>query len=977
MPPYVNALAQTPDGYLWIGAASGLYRFDGLRVEPFGQRLPGGAVLSLAATPSGDLWIGSASGVSRLSHGRLTSFDVQGLFVSPGVRFIALGQGGDVWAATDKVARFDGRSWRVMESDWGASELFRQPGGVWGLAVARDGVVWTKNLLGLYFLRPGATRFEKAQGYAGSVVDFARAPDGRLWTADVARDRFYALPDVGVSGSPPPPPAVGAAVPPGTLGRILFDRDGAMWNANSVTGGLARLRGVAGSTARIEHFTAGDGLSARTPTKVFEDSEGDLWVGTENGVDRFSPANVVTEASISVRAIGAEITATDEAVYIADGSPPPKPATGHSAQRLYAVASGAPQRLPLPLAIDELTVLNAQGADSVLIGTRRKLLRLRNGVAAAIPFPAEAAGGELSSATQAGDDIWAVFSDRGLFHRHGELWTRVAGPGLQTSVTTRMRVDRQGVVWLFDGDRTRRLIGGRLVALEDPDGPNTAGVAAFIPSPDGVLMGGLLGLSWFDERRFHTLSRRQAPFLGVSGIVADDRGATWIHTTSGIYRVAGAQLREAFRDPAVRLDYRLFDARDGLRGPATAFQFGGSAARGPDGRLWFLNTDNVAWIDPHHLYQNTQAPPVSIRSVTVAGRAFDAAGAGRLPAGSANLRIVYAGLSLQNPERVTFRYQLEGVDPGWIDAGGRREAFYTRLAPGRYRFRVIAGNADGVWNPTGATLAFEIPPTLVQTLWFKALLVLVLLALLAAGVVWRMRLEMARLQALFDTRIGERERIARELHDTLLQGVQGLMLQFQSIANRLPQGEDRMALDAALDRAEAVLVESRARVRQLRAASVESDLAEGLLDIAETVIEGERPRFHLVVEGRPRALHALVAEEARRIAEEAMRNAVRHAHASDLEVLISFEPSGLRVTIRDDGVGIDAKALAGGGPPDHFGLLGMRERAGRIGAQLSLSSGKQRGAELTLFVPARSAYGRRRARLAASLWDRWRRRLEP
>ena len=197
----------------------------------------------------------------------------------------------------------------------------------------------------------------------------------------------------------------------------------------------------------------------------------------------------------------------------------------------------------------------------------------------------------------------------------------------------------------------------------------------------------------------------------TSGIVADDMGGTWFHTASGIYRVPTRELTQAFLDRRVILDHQVFDARDGLSSTATIEQWGGTAVRGPDGRLWFLNTDSVAWIDPHHLSRNPVPPPISIRTLTADGHTFDGSTARRLAAGTSNLQLDYTALSLQNPERVRFRYRLEGVDTDWIEAGGRRQAFYTRLEPGSYRFRVIAANNDGVWNTTGATLQFDIPPT--------------------------------------------------------------------------------------------------------------------------------------------------------------------------------------------------------------------------------------------------------------------------
>jgi ligand-binding sensor domain-containing protein len=330
MPAQIGAIAQTPDGYLWIGSASGLYRFDGIHVEPFTQDLPGGAIMTLAVSPSGDLWIGSTEGVSRLSQGRLTTFDIPGLAVaSTGIRFIGFGSGGDVWVANDKVAHFDGRRWQVVQSDWGTSELYRKPGGVWGMAVARDGVVWTKNLLGLYYLRPGTSRFEKAEGYGGSLFDFARAPDGLLWTADAASLRFYALPDLGPSGPVPPPARVGAPVPVGVVGHVVFDHDGALWCANRVTGGFYRLRGVTSASAQVEALGSADGLALGYPGEIFDDREGDIWLSSDTGLERLSPANVVTERAISVRSQGSDIAASQDAVYVADGGPPPAPAVGH------------------------------------------------------------------------------------------------------------------------------------------------------------------------------------------------------------------------------------------------------------------------------------------------------------------------------------------------------------------------------------------------------------------------------------------------------------------------------------------------------------------------------------------------------------------------------------------------------------------------------------------------------------------------
>jgi len=972
VPAYVSALAQTPDGYLWIGAPSGLYRFDGLHVERFEQQLPGGGVSTLAVTASGDLWIGTSRGISRLSRGRLTNFSVPNLGTPSSVRSIVLGPHGEVWIAADKVARFDGRSWQVMESDWGSSDFFRAPGGVWGLAVDRHGVVWSKNLTSLYFLRPGSTRFVKAEGYGGSIGDFASAPDGRLWTADSTSGRFYALPDLGPSGPTPPPPQIGASVPPKVVGHFFFDRNGALWCANRINGGLYRMRSITGSHTDAEPFTPAQGMTDIFPGPVFEDREGDVWVGTSTGLNRFAPANVVTEPIPAIRGGAAQIAASKDAVYISDGPPPAPPLAGDKKiQKIYAASDGAPR--PLALDATDLELLNAAGEDGVLVGRPRTLTWLHGGVATNIPLPDAARGASLVSASQDGDDLWAVFGDQGLFHRRDGMWTHISAPGLATTALTRVRVDRQGGVWLFD-DRIQRLVGDRLAVYSEVTGPDIGGVNAFIAEPDGVLLAAEHGVSWFDGRAIHTLSRRQAPFLEVvTGVVTDGAGGTWFHANGGIYRVATRQLELAFRDPAVTLDGQLFDSRDGLRSAASEAQFGGTAVRGPDGRLWFLNVENVAWIDARRLYRNPVPPPVHIRSLTVGGRVIDAAKVGKLAAGVSNLEIDYTAISLQDPDRVTIRYRLEGVDPAWVEAGARRQAFYTRLGPGHYRFRVIAANKDGVWNTEGATLAFEIPPTFVQSIWFTLLGVVAAALALWLAYALRIRQVTAAIQSRHEARVAERERIARELHDTLLQGFQGLILRFQAIMEDLPPGPQRRQMDAALERADEVLISGRDQVRHIRARSRAADLRQALTYAAEAEAGPEAPRFRLVEEGQSRALRPVAAEELLAIGREAILNAARHSGGQQIDVVLAYDRRGLTMTITDDGVGLDADVLAAGGRAGHFGLPGLRERADRIEARLALTSRPGAGVKIEVFVPSRVAYAAVQADGGA--WRRLRRAL--
>jgi signal transduction histidine kinase len=284
--------------------------------------------------------------------------------------------------------------------------------------------------------------------------------------------------------------------------------------------------------------------------------------------------------------------------------------------------------------------------------------------------------------------------------------------------------------------------------------------------------------------------------------------------------------------------------------------------------------------------------------------------------------------------------------------------FFTNLGPGTYTFRVIAANDQGVWNREGATLTFTIPPTFLQSIWFKLILLVLVLALIWIFYELRLRQVTTRMQGRFQARIAERERIARELHDTLLQGFQGLVLQFQAVAYGIPKGQaSRKAADEALARADNVLAEGRDRVGDLRTAGGGIDLREAWQAVSDRLGERKRIAFNLSVEGSERALHPLVSEEIERIGTEAIRNAYQHSRAKTVEVVLRYH-TRFRLTVRDDGVGLPAEVAEAGSTPGHFGLLGMRERATRIGGILTIVSQKDTGTELSVTLPGRAAYAR-------------------
>jgi signal transduction histidine kinase len=363
-------------------------------------------------------------------------------------------------------------------------------------------------------------------------------------------------------------------------------------------------------------------------------------------------------------------------------------------------------------------------------------------------------------------------------------------------------------------------------------------------------------------------------------------------------------------------------------------------------------------VDPQRIPKNNLPPPVQIESLSASGRDYSPWNTVKLQARTTSLQIVFTALSLMIPERVRFRYKLEGVENDWQEAGTRRITNYSNLGPGAYRFRVIACNNDGVWNNVGATLNFNILPAWYQTGWFRLFYIAAAMATLYLLYLLRLRQVTQRVRGQIVARFEEREKIARDLHDTLLQGVQGLILKVDAAARQMPIHEPfRQSIARALDYGDEILAEGRDRVRSLRG-STESlnDLPAAFWRVAEETPHDGALAFQVVVEGDLRELHPLVMEECFLIGREALINALRHSGGLHVEVEIAYHPKQFRLRVRDDGRGIDPEVLQQGGRVDHWGLPGMRERAQTMGGQLRLWSRPEGGTNVELMVPGTTAY---------------------
>ena len=967
-PAAVNALAQTPDGALWIAASTGLVRFDGVRFERFSPR-PGEASLAedlscLFVGPDGALWIGARlGGVHVLRADRLTSFGAREGLPANTVLAIARTADGITWAGTTNgLYALAGARWQRVGAERGVAASY-----VSSLLVDARGALWVTGLDGTFELAPGAPRFERRSEGGDGAGQLARGPDGRAWQSN-KRHGVQALggtaPGVATDGR-----ALGDRDP--SITPLLFDRDGGLWLG--LGDGLARLvdgRRLDGpaplraqALREVEHLApAGTHPDAR-PEALLEDREGNLWSGSEDGLERLRPVKLRAatpggarwpSAALAIGPAGVvQAARLDGDRVVLAATPVPRPRR-----------AGAPEVSAYAITADGTEWTGGVGA---LVREAGGLPPMR------VPTPSPQAVVQALSPERA-DSLWVSMVHGDVYRWRDGAWSLHGGvDGLPTGPAMCLSVGTDGRLWAgYADDRLALVAGGAARLFGAAEGLHVGAVLALAPQGDDAWVGGSGGLALYHGGRFWSAQRPDgSDITGVSGIALTTAGELWVNGAAGVTRIDAAELARFVADPSRRVAVETFDYDDGLDGIAPQLRPLPTAIAGSDGRLWFATSRDLFWLDPAHVARNRVAPSVRILRVTAGGAPLEPAPGLALPVGTSRFAFDYTAFSLTLPERVRFRYQLEGVDAGWQDAGTRRQAFYTNVPPGRYAFRVLAANEDGLWNEVGARLEFTIPPAFWQTRWFDALCALAALALLWRLYTLRLRRLAARIAGERDAQLQERERIARELHDTLLQSTQGLILNFQGFASQLPADSAmRAKMEATLDRADDVLADARHRVLDLRGPGLaEHALPEALAQAASELAGDAATAVRIVVEGHPRELNPAIEEECHRIAREALANAFAHAQASAIDVRIVHGPLALRLRVRDDGRGIAPEVLAAGGRPGHFGLLGMRERAERFGARLELWSRAGLGTEIELTVPAAIAY-RRAPR--GHWWRKWR-----
>lgn len=927
----IFSLRQSDDGFLWLGTQTGLYRFDGVRFQAArdseGNPLPAFWVRAVAEDHDHNLWLATeGDGLVRLRDGVVTRFGRAEGLPSDRVTCLLAQRDGDVWIGTDQGLV-------VFNAGQFTLEAVREEE-IQALAEGPDGALWIASVGGRLQRWDGAKLHPlplQQLPTRASITALHVAADETLWIGSTAgllrcageRERLFTTAD-GLSAD--------------LIQGLTPTKNGGLWVGTK--DGLSRMQGE-----RIEKFQTRDGLSQSTVFALCEDHEGSVWVGTKHGLNQ-----LVDRRTLFPFTLNEGLPSNDTGPVLQDAAGDLWVGTLGAGLakfdgRRFSVAATERDGL----SADTILSLEDGGEDGLWIGTNAGLCRLRDGAVAerfhlkdGLPSDAIRAlvrdrDGVLWAGTKAG---LAALRDGQFIPPDGDEALRKATVyALARHVDTLVAATSAGLL---------RIVGNELTLL---DGSQAAAeIDAFYVDPQHRLWSAVRGrgLQVRDGGRIIAFGVKDGLFDDdIYGLVGDDHGKLWAACSRGIFSVPFDELDRFATGELKRVTSTPFSPTDALRTIECQNGVQPAVWKMRDGCVWFSTIRGLIVIDPQRSPRVLPKPSVVIDEVRVNGQDVDPRRLAHLPPGHANFDFRYTALSFASPGRITFRYRLDGFDRDWIDAGSRREAFYTNLPPGDYRFRVQAVNLDGSQTEAARPIAFTVDPHFYQTRWF-----LPVTAAAIAGVGWlayvsRVRQIKARMQAI----LAERSRIARELHDTLLQGFSGVTMQMQALAARLRPSSERETLHEIIHDAGGCLREARQSIAGLRSVpESESGLSAALANAARQLTEAGDVRLQLKLDSAPK-LPADVEDNLVRITQEAITNALKHADATLIEVILQLSAQQLTLSIRDDGAGFDAPRHLEHAEPGHYGLLGMRERAAHIGAEIGWRSEPGRGTTVTVRRP--------------------------
>ncbi len=876
----------------------------------------------------------------------LTAWDARSGLPASTVWAINQDADGYVWLGTDNgLIRFDG----VRFVPWAALGRPALPvEQVLALYRSRDASLWVGfgGTGGVARIRAdGVTLYRAGTIGSGRVTTFGE-DDGGVWasvlgeTFRLVEDHWEASEPASLTGRLSALSDARRHLPADApLSRAVRNRAGGIW-AGTLGDGLWHVHPDAHDGpevgTRVDH-----GLADESIRDLYGDVEGNIWVGSQSGLRRLSPSRVEGHAARgSVRAVAA---GNGKSVWAG---------TSVGLQRFDDAGVGG----DLP-ATESVSALHRDRRGALWLATPRGLDRLAGGRLERVTGPADRRRWLVSGISSVdGGDLWVSDLATGLYRWDGDRLHAVALP-IDPPVYS-VHASPGGDVWVgFTAGRLGRL--RRDGAFESFEVPDVSAIWSIHEDDGGVLwLAGTGGLTRYRDGVFTTVNESHGlPGNVVSGMVEDEEGFLWAGLGLGIVRLHPDEVEEVATDPAHQVDLRVYDASDGLAGPPI-WLGSPSATRGADGRLWFVTGGGLTALDPGALGEPPPPPRVLIEGASVDDRAWEAQDGSEVPPAPSRVVIDYTSPSHAAATKMRFRYRLEGFDEGWVDAGGRRQAVYTNLGPGDYTFRVVANDGHRDWSGIGPSWSFSIRPHLHETPWFLAMLALLVLA--AAAFAWRVNARMARRR--FALVLGERTRLSREIHDTLLQSLVGLSLQIETLAKgpNPPAAPLRDQLVHLRKQVEEHIREARQAVSDLRSPMLQrTNLVEALRAVGEEAARGTATGFSLRVDGRPRPCPPEIEGQALRIVQEAVANVMQHAGARHLVVGVGYRGAGLRLEVTDDGRGLTRPNGSGltrpdgpGGDLAGWGLTGMRERAESAGGTLAVTSEPGRGTTVAVWLPA-------------------------
>lgn len=916
---------------------------------PAGRELPQARIWTLLGSRDGSLWIGTDVGLAHWNNRELV------IFAEPHgqVNSIVERSDGEIWFSfvqqyphTAAVCQVIGERTKC----YGKSEGLPVSTAA-ALAEDASGNLWFGNERTVVRWNGGSSRTFSPQALKGNhadgVVAIAGAPDGSVWLGFAVRGPGVGLQKVVNDALKP---FVSPELDSSTLivNALLLDRHNSLW-IGTERRGIYRIRG-----RTVDHFGSAEGLSSDFVDAFHEDREGDLWVATSRGVDCFRDLRVssfTAREGLPMEEVDSVLVSRDGTVWV--GGP----------ENLASIKGGKVSWIQSHKGLPgtQVTSLFQDHAGRLWVGVDNALFIYEKGAFRPIRRRDGRSVGFVADLAEDGHhNVWAeVIGPPRRLVRIAGLIVQEEFPEPQMPAARKIAVGPDGSIWLglLSGDLARYNRGKvDIFPFKSSPTPSRATmVNSVLVTSNGAVLGATsFGVIAWKAGKQQTLTVKNGlPCNFVHSFITDDSGALWLYTQCGIVEIPKIELEKWWDDPGRVLEIQTVGALDGALPGWVPFQ---GAAKSPDGKLWFANYTALQVLDPASRKTNSIPPPLVIQNVIADNIRYDAGNSSlSLPANTGDLQIDYAALSFANPQKVAFRYKLEGRDKKWEDAGSRRQAFYTDLPPGHYRFRVIGSNNDGVWNERGATLTFSIAPAWYQAKLFQAACVVIAVLLALTAYRARIRRFAKTMGTLFDERLAERTRIARDLHDTLLQTIQGSKLVADD-ALETPTEPARMqkALEQLSEWLQQAGLEGRSALNSLRVSvTTTDDLAEAFRRVLETA-----PFYSLATTvsaaGDARQIHPIVRDEVYRVGYEAIRNAHAHSRGTHVTVQLRYADD-LTLRIVDDGVGADASTLSHG-KEGHHGLTGMRERAGRIGARLNIVSDSSRGTEICLVVPGKIAF---------------------